>query len=40
MGRGDLLWIVRWKALWTAAQQVFEQDKFIPSNQSLANLAL
>jgi len=40
MGRRDLLWIVRWKDLWTVAQQVFEQDVFFPSNQPLVNLTL
>jgi hypothetical protein len=28
MGRRDLLWIVRWKDLWTVAQQVFEHNRF------------
>ncbi len=40
MGRRDWLWIVRWKDLWTVAQQVFKQDGFFPSNQSLGNLTL
>jgi hypothetical protein len=40
MGRRDLLWIVRWKDLWTAAQRVFEQNGFLSSNQQLGNLTL
>lgn len=40
MGRRDLLWIVRWKDLWTVAQQVFKQDGFFLSNQPLVNLTL
>jgi hypothetical protein len=40
MGRRDLLWIVRWKDLWTVAQQVFEHNRFSPSNQVLGKLAL
>ncbi|MFL6715471.1 MAG: hypothetical protein ACJ8G3_03825 [Burkholderiaceae bacterium] len=40
MGRRDLLWIVRWKDLWKASQQVFEQAGFLPSNQPLGDLTL
>jgi hypothetical protein len=40
MGRRDLLWIVRWKDLWTVAQQVFEHSLFCSSNQPLGNLTL